>query len=69
MAVIEDMDAEGRASCILWYADSVVVLVVVILHSQLSLMMNLTLNTMKIALIPRELMRKETFDAILGVRR
>ena len=63
------MDAEGRASCILWYADSVVALVVVILHSQLSLMMNLTLNTMKIALIPRELMRNETFDAILGVRR
>ena len=45
------------------------VLVVVILHSQMSLMMNLTLNKMKIALIPRELRRNETFEAILVVRR
>ena len=59
------MDAEGQASCIRWYADSVVALVVVILHSQMSLMMNLTLTTMKITLIPRELTRKETFDAII----
>ena len=66
MAVREDTYAEGQASCILWYADSVVVLVVVILHNQISLMMNLTLTTMKIALIPRELRRKETFYAILG---
>ena len=53
----------------LWYADSVVVLVVVILHSQISPIVNLTLTKMKIALIPRELRRKETCDAILVVRR
>ena len=57
------------ASCVLWYADSVVQLVVVILHNQMSLMENLTLTKMKIALIPRELSRKETFDAILVARR
>ena len=62
------MNAEGEASCIMWYADSVVVLVVVIMHSQMSLMMNVTFTTMKIAWNPRELMRKETFDVILGVR-
>ena len=44
-------------------------LVVVILHNQMSLMENLTLTKMKIALIPRELRRKETFDAILVARR
>ena len=58
-----------RASHVLWYADSVVILVVVILHKQMSLMVNLTLTKMKIALIPRELRRKETFDAILVARR
>ena len=36
---------------------------------KMSLMMNLTLTTMKIALIPRELTRKETFDTILVFRR
>ena len=58
-----------RASCVLWYADGDVLLVVVILHNQMSLMENLTLTKMKIALIPRELRRKETFDAILVARR
>ena len=58
-----------RASCVLLYADSVVLLVVVILHNQMSLMENLTLTKMKVALIPRELRRKETFDAILVARR
>ena len=57
------------ASCVLRYADSVVVLVVVSLHKQMSLMVNLTLTKMKIALIPRELRRNETFDAILVSRR
>ena len=38
------MDAEEQASCVLWYADCVVVLVVVILHSQMSLIVNLTLT-------------------------
>ena len=60
------MYAEGQASCVLWYADSVVALVVVILHSQFSLVMNLTFTKMKIALIPRELKRKDTFYAISG---
>ena len=59
------MDAEGQASCVLWYADSVVVLVVVILRKQMSVMVNLTLTKIKIALVPRELRREETFDAIL----
>ena len=45
------------------------ILVVVILHKQMSLMVNLMLTKMKIALIPRELRRKETFDAILVARR
>ena len=31
------MDAEEQASCAMWYADSVMVLVAVILHSQISL--------------------------------
>ena len=57
------------ASCVLRYADSVVVLVVVSLHKQMSLMVNLTLTKMKIALIPREFRRNETFDAILVSRR
>ena len=52
-------------SRVLWYADGVVLLVVAILHNQMSLMENLTLTNMKIALIPRELRRKETSDAIL----
>ena len=39
------------------------------MHSQMSLMMNVTLTKMKIALIPRELRRKETSDAILLVVR
>ena len=55
--------------CPVVYADSVVVLVVVNLHSQMSLMMNLTVTMMNIALIPRELTMKETFDATLVVRR
>ena len=58
-----------RATCVMWYAASVVILVVVILHKQMSLMVTLTLTKMKIALIPRELRRKETFDAILVARR
>ena len=53
----------------LWNADSVVVLVVVILHSQIRLIFTLTLNKMKIELIPRDLTRKENRDAILVVRR
>ena len=35
----------------------------------MSLMMNLALSKMKIALIPRELRRKETFDATLVIRK
>ena len=69
MDVREDVDAEGHTSCVLWYADSVVVWVVVTLHNQMSLMMNVTLTKMKIALIPRELRRKDTFDAKLVARR
>ena len=53
----------------MWCADSIVVWVVAILHNQMSLMVNLTPTKMKIALIPRELMRKETFDVILVARR
>ncbi len=44
-------------------------MVVVILHNQMSLMVNLTLTKMKIALIPREPRRKDTFGAILVAHR